>query len=113
VGSQTTTLLLAYMGSYISVMMVFMAQGTPMLNILNSKMIASEILHTFVGCIGLDLVSPLTTFIKLILVQACRQGETNLQSRRERADREQYSRHQMNIGAVDLSAAPFFASART
>ncbi len=37
VGSQTTTLLLAYMGSYISVMMVFMAQGTPMLNILNSK----------------------------------------------------------------------------
>lgn len=63
VGSQTTTLLLAYMGSYISVMMVFMAQGTPMLNILNSKMIASEILHTFVGCIGLVLVSPLTTMI--------------------------------------------------
>lgn len=63
VGSQTTTLLLAYMGSYISVMMVFMAQGTPLLNILNTKMIASEILHTFVGCIGLVLVSPLTSFI--------------------------------------------------
>ena len=63
VGSQTTTLLLAYMGSYISVMMVYMAQGTPLLNILNSKMIASEILHTFVGCIGLVLVSPLTTVI--------------------------------------------------
>jgi Predicted multitransmembrane protein len=63
VGSQTTTLLLAYMGGYISVMMVFMAQGTPMMNILNSKMIASEILHTFVGCIGLVLVSPLTSVI--------------------------------------------------
>ena len=63
VGSQTTTLLLAYMGSYISVMMVFMAQGTPMMNIINSKMIASEILHTFVGCIGLVLVSPLTSVI--------------------------------------------------
>jgi uncharacterized membrane protein len=63
VGSQTTTLLLAYMGSYISVMMVYMAQGTPFMNILNSKMIASEILHTFVGCIGLVLVSPLTSFI--------------------------------------------------
>ena len=62
-GTQTTTLLLAYMGSYISVMMVFMAQGTPMMNILNSKMIASEILHTFVGCIGLVLVSPLTSVI--------------------------------------------------
>ncbi len=63
VGSQTTTLLLAYMGSYISVMMVYMAQGTPMMNILNTKMIASEILHTFVGCIGLVLVSPLTSVV--------------------------------------------------
>ncbi len=63
VGSQTTTLLLAYMGSYISVMMVYMAQGTPVMNIFNSKTIASEILHTFVGCIGLVLVSPLTSAI--------------------------------------------------
>lgn len=59
-GSQTTTLLLAYMGGYISVMMVYMAQGTPMLNIFNSKSIAAEILQTFVGCIGLVLVSPIT-----------------------------------------------------
>ena len=63
VGSQTTTLLLAYMGSYISVMMVYMAQGTPMMNIFNSKMIAAEVLHTLVGCIGLVLVSPLTSTI--------------------------------------------------
>nr|WP_026184181.1 YibE/F family protein [Desulfitobacterium hafniense] len=63
VGGQTTTLLLAYMGSYITVMMVFMAQGTPFMNILNSKPIAAEILHTFVGCIGLVLVSPLTSLI--------------------------------------------------
>ncbi|WFA08354.1 YibE/F family protein [Tissierella sp. Yu-01] len=63
VGSQTTTLLFAYMGSYLSVMMVYMAQGTPLLNILNSKSIAAEILHTFVGCIGLVLVSPLTSLI--------------------------------------------------
>lgn len=63
VGSQTTTLLLAYMGSYITMMMVYMAQGTPLFNILNSKPIAAEILHTFVGCIGLVLVSPLTSLI--------------------------------------------------
>lgn len=61
VGSQTTTLLFAYMGSYLSVMMVYMAQGTPLLNILNSKVISAEILHTFIGCIGLVLVSPLTS----------------------------------------------------
>lgn len=63
VGSQATTLLLAYMGSFITVMMVYMAQGTPMISILNSKSIAGEILHTFVGCIGLVVVSPLTTMI--------------------------------------------------
>ncbi|OON98565.1 MAG: hypothetical protein ATN35_04515 [Epulopiscium sp. Nele67-Bin004] len=63
VGSQTTTLLLAYMGSYIGVMMVYMAQGTPLLSILNTKFIASEILQTFVGCIGLVIVSPLTSII--------------------------------------------------
>jgi len=63
VGSQTTTLLLAYMGSYITVMMVYMAQGTPMMNILNSKPIAAEVLYTFVGCLGLVLVSPLTSII--------------------------------------------------
>ncbi|MGL5347109.1 MAG: YibE/F family protein [Peptostreptococcaceae bacterium] len=63
VGSQTTTLLLAYMGSFIAVMMVYMAQGTPIMSILNTKFISSEILHTFVGCIGLVIVSPLTSMI--------------------------------------------------
>ncbi|MGL4346210.1 MAG: YibE/F family protein [Cellulosilyticaceae bacterium] len=63
VGSQATTLLLAYMGSFITVMMVYMAQGTPMMSIFNSKSIASEVLHTLIGCIGLVIVSPLTTVI--------------------------------------------------
>lgn len=63
VGSQITTLLLAYMGSFIAVMMVYMAQGTPLLSILNTQSIASEILHTFVGCMGLVIVSPLTAII--------------------------------------------------
>lgn len=67
VGSQTTTLLFAYMGSYLSVMMVYMAQGTPLMNILNTKTIAAEILHTFVGCIGLVLVSPFTSVISGLL----------------------------------------------
>ena len=71
-GSQTTTLLLAYMGSYISVMMVYMAQGTPMLSIFTSKAISAEILHTFVGCIGLVLVCPLTSLITAFLYRRIR-----------------------------------------
>ncbi|MGL4363365.1 MAG: YibE/F family protein [Cellulosilyticaceae bacterium] len=70
VGSQATTLLLAYMGSFIAVMMVYMAQGTPLMSILNSKSIASEVLHTFVGCIGLVLVSPLTALICSIVYKS-------------------------------------------
>lgn len=67
VGSQTTTLLLAYMGSFIGVMMVYMAQGTPLMSILNTKFISSEIVQTFVGCIGLVIVSPLTSVICSII----------------------------------------------
>ena len=63
VGTQTTTLLLAYLGSFICVMMVYMAQGTPFINILNSQWISSEIVHTFVGCIGLVIVCPITTVV--------------------------------------------------
>lgn len=59
-GTQTTTLLLAYSGGYIGLLMVFMAQGTPVETIFNLKYVAAEILHTLVGCFGLCTVAPLT-----------------------------------------------------
>ena len=43
-GTMTTTLLLAYSGGYISLLMVFMAQGTPIDHILNYKYVAAEVL---------------------------------------------------------------------
>lgn len=36
-GTMTTTLLLAYSGGYVALLMVFMAQGTPLSNILNNS----------------------------------------------------------------------------
>jgi len=59
-GTMTTTLLLAYSGGYIALLMVFMAQGTPIINILNYKYVTSEIIHTLVGSFGLVLAAPLT-----------------------------------------------------
>jgi uncharacterized membrane protein len=59
-GTMTTTLLLAYSGSYIALLMVFMAQGTPMINVFNYKYVASEIIHTLVGSFGLVAAAPLT-----------------------------------------------------
>lgn len=63
VGTMTTTLLLAYSGSFTALMMVFMAQGTPVINILNLTYVAAEILHTLVGSLGVVLVAPLTAML--------------------------------------------------
>lgn len=66
-GSTTTTLLLAYSGSYIALLMVFMAQGTPIEFILNYKFVAAEMIHTIVGSFGLVTVAPLTAITSGIL----------------------------------------------
>ena len=67
VGTQITTLLLAYMGSYLTLMMVYMAQATPVWNIFTSKSIAAEILQTLAGSFGIVLVTPLTALIGTML----------------------------------------------
>ena len=67
-GSTTTTLLLAYSGSFIALLMVFMAQGTPVALMLNYKYVAAEIVHTIVGSFGLVTVAPLTAITSGILL---------------------------------------------
>ncbi len=62
-GTMTTTLLLAYTGSCITQLMVFMAQGTPIINILNYKYIAGEILQTLAGSFALVTVAPFTAIV--------------------------------------------------
>ena len=59
-GTMTTTLLFAYSGGYVALLMVFMAQGTPLSNILNYKYVAAELLHTVIGSFGLVTVAPIT-----------------------------------------------------
>lgn len=67
-GTMMTTLLLAYSGGYIGLLMVFMAQGTPIINILNLKYVSSEILHTLVGSFGLITVAPFTALASGVLL---------------------------------------------
>lgn len=68
VGTQMTTLLLAYMGSFLTVMMVYMAQGTPCLNVLTSKSMAGEILQSAVGMFSLLIVTPVTALVASYLL---------------------------------------------
>ena len=67
-GTMTTTLLLAYSGGYIALLMTFMAQGTPIINILNYKYVSAEILQTIVGSFGLVTVAPFTAIVAGVLL---------------------------------------------
>ena len=68
VGTMTTTLLLAYSGSFMALMLVFIAQGTPVVNILNLTYVAAEILHTLTGSIGVVLAAPCTALLAGMLL---------------------------------------------
>ena len=43
-----------------ALLMVFMAQGTPLSNIFNYKYVAAELIHTVIGSFGLVTVAPFT-----------------------------------------------------
>ncbi len=59
-GTMTTTLMLAYSGNYLSMLMYFAGQGTPILDVINLKYVAGPIVNTIVGSFGLVVVAPLT-----------------------------------------------------
>lgn len=67
-GTMTTTLLLAYSGGYIALLMTFMAQGTPLDCVFNYKYVAAEILDTIVGSFGLVTVAPFTALTSAVLL---------------------------------------------
>lgn len=62
VGTMTTTLLLAYSGGYITLLMVFSLQGTPVREFLNNPLVACEVMKTLIGSFSLVLVAPFTAF---------------------------------------------------
>jgi len=66
-GTMTTTLLLAYTGSHITLFMLFISKGLPMDRILNSPMVAAEVLNILVGSFGLVTVAPFTALVAAIL----------------------------------------------
>ncbi|MBQ6352990.1 MAG: YibE/F family protein, partial [Lentisphaeria bacterium] len=67
VGTMTTTLLLAYSGGYITLLMVFAAQGTRVVDFLNNPLVAAEVAKTLIGSFALVLVAPLTALASALL----------------------------------------------
>lgn len=60
IGTMTTTLLLAYSGGYLTLLMLFMTKDTSFVRIINMQIVAAEIMRTVAGSIGLVLVAPIT-----------------------------------------------------
>lgn len=63
IGTMTTTLLLAYSGGFLTLMILFLERNTTIFQILNMKLVTSEIIKILIGSIGLTVVAPMTTYI--------------------------------------------------
>ena len=67
-GTMTTTLLLAYSGGYLTMLMVFVTKGTSFTRMLNFKLVAAEIFRTLVGSVGLVMVAPITAVLAGVIL---------------------------------------------
>lgn len=63
VGTMTTTLLLAYSGGFLTLLMMFSLQGNSPLDILNNPLVAAEAVKTLIGSFALVLVAPFTAAV--------------------------------------------------
>jgi len=63
IASVTNTLVLAYAGASLPLLLLFLAVDTTTIDLVNSEFIAEEIVRTLVGTIGLICTVPLATWI--------------------------------------------------
>lgn len=68
-GTMSNTLILAYTGSFIPLMLLFMAYSTPYTKLINMDIVATEIVRSLSGSIGLILTIPITATIAVALAK--------------------------------------------
>lgn len=73
-GTMTTTLLFAYSGGFLTLLMAFMAQGIPLANTFNLIYVAAEILKTLIGSLALVTVAPLTAIAGGFILSSSRKN---------------------------------------
>jgi len=77
IGTMTTTLLLAYSGGYLTLLMLFMTKNSSFLRIINLKVVSAEVMRTLIGSIGLVIVAPITAFISGNIYKYSKTDEAN------------------------------------
>ena len=74
-GTMSNTLILAYVGTSIPLMLLFLAYDVPLIDILNRDMVASEVVRSLAGSIGLFLTVPLTALASGVVGEKIIQSE--------------------------------------
>ncbi|MDV7105160.1 YibE/F family protein [Vibrio sp. TH_r3] len=69
IGTMTTTLLLAYAGGFLTLLMLFATRGNSLMQILNMKLVASEVCRTLIGSLALIIVAPVTAWIASYMLE--------------------------------------------
>lgn len=67
IATMSNTLILAYVGSSLPLLLLFQANQSSWSDVLNLDMIASEIIRAMAGSIGLTLAIPITAFVSALL----------------------------------------------
>jgi uncharacterized membrane protein len=70
IGATINTLFLAYVGAGLPLLVVLLVSQQPTALVLNDEEIATEIVRTLVGSIGIVAAVPLTTFIAVLLAES-------------------------------------------
>ncbi|HVS79751.1 MAG TPA: YibE/F family protein [Candidatus Paceibacterota bacterium] len=68
IGALVNTLAIAYVGASLPLLIVYAQSSTPISQIANREVFATEIIRTFVGSIGLVLAVPITTFLAVMIL---------------------------------------------
>lgn len=66
-GTMVNTLILAYVGSSVFLILIFMVNNIPMIDIINMDLVATEIMRAIAGTIGLICAIPLTAIVAAYL----------------------------------------------
>lgn len=66
-GTMTTTLVLAYIGSSLAVTVLLVAYNASLTELLNKEMVIKEILQSLVGCVSIMVALPFTTAIAALI----------------------------------------------
>lgn len=78
VGALVNTLALAYTGSALPLLLLFVNDRTPALVALNGELVATELVRTIVGSLGLVMAVPITTALAVLMVKPGDEGHEHV-----------------------------------